>query len=102
MLRCRGPRGYQRRPATSREREEGEGLLQPPQVRLRSATGDDMEVEIPAVVADRARTLSKSGMIFCWEHQRVQKRSQKIQNIQDKKRKMLEESVDAEEEMRKV
>ena len=32
----------------------------------------------------------------------MQKRSQKIQNIQDKKRNMLEESVDAEEEMRKV
>ena len=32
----------------------------------------------------------------------MQKRSQKIQSIQDKKRKMLKEAVAAEEEVRKV
>ena len=36
------------------------------------------------------------------EHQRAQKRSQKIQCIQDKKRNMLKETFAAEEEMRKV
>ena len=36
------------------------------------------------------------------EHQRVQKRSQKIQSIQDKKRNMHKEPVAAEEQMRNV
>ena len=36
------------------------------------------------------------------EHQKVQKRSQKIQSIQDKRRNMQKESAAAEEEMRKL
>ena len=36
------------------------------------------------------------------EHQRVQKRSQKIQSIQDKRKHMQKESLAAREEMRKI
>ena len=36
------------------------------------------------------------------EHLRAQKRSQKIQSIQDKRRKMQKESIAAKEEMRKI
>ena len=36
------------------------------------------------------------------EHQKVQKRSQKIQNIQDNRRNVQKESAAAQEEMRKI